>query len=212
MDEKLIKLREKRDKSQHELENAQMALNEVVNLIKRKVVVERHVVSCKELLAKTVAKNDELNRLVSASDEAATLTSEFESWLNELTVSNDNILANTRAYVDTLDGEKSVSEASHVSQSSRRKTSARKSRSSPVTGTSSQRKKEQEIAKLRREELERQATADLILAKKKHEAALRGKQMKLRMLEEEMREEEEMSRLELEVLDEENRRKKRRQN
>ena len=28
----LIKLKEKRDKSQHELENAQVALNEVVNL------------------------------------------------------------------------------------------------------------------------------------------------------------------------------------
>ena len=207
MDKKLIKLREKRDKSQHELENAQVALNEVLNLKKRKVVVERHVVSCKELLAKAVAKNDELIKLVSASDEAATLTSEFESWLSELTVSNDNILANARDYVDTLGDEKSVSEASHVSQSSRRQTNARKSRSSQVSGTSSQRKKEQEIAKLSREELERQATADLILAKTKHEAALRGKQMKLRMLEEELREEEEMSRLELEVLDEENRRK-----
>ena len=125
-----------------------MTLNEVVNLKKRKVVVERHVVSCKELLAKAVAKNDELIKLVSASDEAATLTSEFESWLNELTVSNDNILANARAYRDTLDDEKSVFEASHVSQSSRRKTSARKSRSSQVSGTTSQRKKEQEIAKL----------------------------------------------------------------
>ena len=145
MDEKLIKLREKRDKiQQHELENAQVALNEVVNLKKRIVVAERHVVSCKELLAKAVAKNDELIELVSASDEAAILTSEFEIWLNELTVSNDNILANVRAYVDTLYDEKSVSEASHMSQSSRRKTSARKSRSSQVSGTSS-RKKEQEI-------------------------------------------------------------------
>ena len=62
------------------------------------------------------------------------------------------------------------------------------------------------MAKLRREELERQASADLILAKTKHEIALRGKQRKLRMLEEELREEE-MSRLEREMLDEENRRK-----
>ena len=61
------------------------------------------------------------------------------------------------------------------------------------------------MAKLRREELERQASADLILAKKKHEIALRGKQRKLRMLEKELR--EEMSRLEREMLDEENRRK-----
>ena len=45
MDEKLIKLREKHDKSQHELENAQVALHEVVNIKKRKVVVVRHVVS-----------------------------------------------------------------------------------------------------------------------------------------------------------------------
>ena len=62
------------------------------------------------------------------------------------------------------------------------------------------------MAKLRHEELERQTSADLILAKKKHEIALRGKQRKLRMLEEELREEE-MSRLEREMLDEENRRK-----
>ena len=108
----------------------------------------------KELLAKAVAKNDELIKLVSASDRAATLTSEFVSWLNELTVFSDNILANARAYVDTSVDEKSVSEASHVSQSSRRKTSVRKSRSSQLTATSSQRKKEQDIAKLRREELE----------------------------------------------------------
>ena len=119
-------------------------------------------------------------------DVATAFTSVFESWLKEKTVFNDNILANARAYKDTLDDEKSVSEALHVSQSSGRKTSGFNSRSSHVSGTSSQRKKEQEIANIRREELERQTTADLIVAKKIYEAALRGKQMRVRMLEEEL--------------------------
>ena len=56
MDEKLLKFKEKRAKSEQELENGQAALKEAVKHGKRKVVVERHVVYCKELLAKAVAK------------------------------------------------------------------------------------------------------------------------------------------------------------
>ena len=62
--------REKRDKSQHKLEKAQVALNEDVHIKMTEVVVEGHVVSCEELLARVVAKNDELIKLVQASDES----------------------------------------------------------------------------------------------------------------------------------------------
>ena len=90
-------------------------------------------------------------------------------------------------------------------RSSAKKASVPQSNASQVSKTSSQRKKEQELAKLRREEIERQSAASLALAKKKHDAALRGKQMRLRQLEDEIR--EEMSRIVLEELNEENRRK-----
>ena len=128
-------------------------------------------------------------------------------------MSNDNNVADARPYGYSLDDGKNVS--AHVSQFPGRKTRGGKSCSSHVSGTSSQIRKEPESqtqennwAKLRREELEWKATADLVLAKTRHEAVLRDKQVKLRMSAEKMREEEVMFRLEPEVLDEEYRRKR----
>ena len=204
MDEKLLKFKEKRAESEQELENAQAALKEAVKQGKRQVVVERHVVYCKELLAKAVAKNEELIKVASTSDEVENLTTEFELWLNEVTVNNDNVVASARKYTENLEAGNN-DEAK--SQSSAKKASVPQSNASQVSKTSSQRKKEQELAKLRREEIERQSASSLALAKKKHDAALRGKQMRLRQLEDEIREEEEMSRIVLEELNEENRRK-----
>ena len=147
------------------------------------------MVYCKEPLAKAVAKIEELIKVASTSDEVENLTTEFELW--ETTVGNLEAGNNDEA----------------KSQSSAKKASVPQSDASQVTKTSSQRKKEQELAKLRREEIERQSAASLVLAKKKHDAALRGKQMRLRQLEDEIREEEEMSRIVLEELNEKNRRK-----
>ena len=143
-------------------------------------------------------------KVASTSDKVENLTTEFELWLNEVTVKNENVVASARKYIENLEAGNN-DEAK--SQSSAKKASVPQSNASQVSKTSSQRKTEQELAKLRREEVERQSAASLALAKKKHDVALRGKQMRLRQLEDEIREEEEMSRIVLEELNGENRRK-----
>ena len=83
-----------------------MALREVVNLSKTKLAVELYVTPCEGTLAKEVAEKDEMNKLVDSNATATSLITEFECWMKKLTESNDNILANARAYVDTLNDRK----------------------------------------------------------------------------------------------------------
>ena len=61
------------------------------------------MVYCKELLAKAVAKNEELIKVASTSGEVENLTTEFELWLNEVTVNNDKVVASARKYIENLE-------------------------------------------------------------------------------------------------------------
>ena len=108
MEEKLTKLRESRAKLVDELEKVQVELTDAVQLAKRKVVIERLIVSAKDVLTKAVAKNDAMISLVTGTDQETLLVAEFEEWLNKITVKNDEVVASARKYSNTMSNECSV--------------------------------------------------------------------------------------------------------
>ena len=83
-------------------------------------------------------------KVASTSDEVENLTTEFELWLNEVTVNNDNVVASARKYIGNLEAGNN-DEAK--SQSSAKKASVPQSNASQVSKTSSQRKKRARASK-----------------------------------------------------------------
>ena len=133
--------------------------------------VERLVAKCNEAFMTVVDKNEDLISFAGKTEDSSALVPSLESYLEAMTTKNDNILTSARNYINSADDK--VSEFQEPRASIR-------SRLPPImtsSKTSSQRKHDYVIAKMKREEIEKQYEAAIRLAKQK-------KQMEIDALEE----------------------------
>ena len=95
--------------------------------------------------------------------------------MDEVTKNNDNFLLAARSYIDSVARRDTVCEG--VNPQGQSKISSRRTASS----MSSQRKHEILVAKLKRQEAEKQEQTAMRLAKQKHEIAMRKKELELQI-------------------------------
>ena len=129
--------------------------------------VEKLVTSCTKTMSKLVRKHELLLDHSKKTENREVVTLELETWIKEVTVTNDRVLGTARDYIDQCPPTESASQVS-------RTTTNQKTASSRQTTTSSQ--KALLIAQQRREEVERQNAAALRLAEQKQEFELEALQ------------------------------------
>ena len=139
----------------------------------RRVKVERLVTKCNEPFMTVVDKNDCMDLIAFAgkTEDPSALVPSLESYLEAMTTKNDKILASARKHINSADDKVSEFQEPRASIRSRLPSIVASSK------TSSQRKHDYVIAKMKREEIEKQNEAAIRLAKQK-------KQMELDELEE----------------------------
>ena len=136
----------------------------------RKVRVENAVTTCNECFAAVNAKNNELLLMAKKTDEEEKLTKELEEWFDATTRLNHVILKDARKYIESLGNVGTVSNGNEQSGAQSIKSSRIASSASKTT--SSQRKRDLALAKMRCEEVERQIEAVLRLQAVKNSLAL----------------------------------------
>ena len=122
----------------------------------------------KDVFSKLVLKNEELFDLASKAENPDSIDPVLEQWLDDITKNNDKFLLAARSYIDTIADLDTVCEGISSQGQSRR--SSRRAASS----MSSQRKHDFLMAKLKREEAEKQEQAAMRLAKQKHNRLTSG--------------------------------------
>ena len=167
--EKVQKLYDSRAKVEADLNRYQKDVTEAVNNADRRVRVERLVTSCEEAMTKAFAKNEQLLELAKKTNDPATVTADLEKWLNVTSIQNDGILRSAREYIDQCPKTDTSSQTSVKAATVNTKSS--KVSSSKASKTSSQRQRDLLIAKHKRE-VERQNEAALRHAKQKQELEL----------------------------------------
>ena len=120
-------------------------------------------------------KNEELFDLASKAENPDSIYPVLEQWLDDVTKNNDKFLLAAGCYIDSVADRDTVREG--VNPQGQSKRSSRRTTSS----MSSQRKYEFLMAKLKREEVEKQEQAAMRLAKQKHEIAMRKKELEIQM-------------------------------
>ena len=170
LDQKVKKLYAARSKREAELHAIHEDILHCINSQSRRVKVERLVTKCNEAFMTVVDKNEDLIAFAGKTEDPSALVPSLESYLEALTTKNDKILA-SRNYINSDDDK--------VSEFQEPRASIRSRLPSLITSskTSSQRKHDYVIAKMKREEIEKQNEAAIRLAKQK-------KQMELDELEE----------------------------
>ena len=138
-------------------------IDEAINSRTRKTKVETLVTKEKELLSTAIDNNDQQVQLASRHPNIIKLTEDLELWLKEAINTHGNYVANAREYIELSD--ETIGESTFC-----RKTSSRGSKT--VSISSSQRRREQEIARLQREEIERETENITKLAQQKHQLEL----------------------------------------
>ena len=173
--DKLKKLFNARSNLESELRNIHKDITDAIDRQDRRVKVERLVSKLKDVFSKLVEKNEELFELASKAENPESIYPVLEQWLDDVTKNNDNFLLAARSYIDSVAHRDTVCEgANHQEQSKR---SSRRTASS----MSSQRKHDFLMAKLKREEAEKQEQAAMRLAKQKHEIAMRKKELEIQL-------------------------------
>ena len=171
LDQKVKKLYAARLKREAELHAIHQDILHCINNQSRRVKVERLVTKFKEAFMTVVDKNEDLIAFAGKTEYPSALVPSLESYLEAMTTKNDKILTSTRNYINSADDK--VSEF----QEPRAPILSRLPLIMTSSKTSSQRKHDYVIAKMRREEIEKQNEAAIRLAKQK-------KQMELDELEE----------------------------
>ena len=169
LDQKVKKLYAARSKREAELHAIHEDILHCINSQSRRVKVERLVTKCNEAFMTVVDKNEDL--FAGKTEDPSALVPSLESYLEAMTTKNDKILASARNYINFADDK--VSEF----QEPRAPILSRPPSIMTSSKTSSQRKHDYVIAKMKREEIEKQNEAAIRLAKQK-------KQMELDELEE----------------------------
>ena len=136
----------------------------------RTVKVERSIQQCQIAIENAIRKNDDLRILAQKTLEPSSALADLDTWLISITCARDEMLElSIKHFPETGDADpQALRAASTVSRSTRY--SSLHSRASSMT--SSQRKRELEIAKLRRLEIERQNETGIRLKEKENELAL----------------------------------------
>ena len=171
LDQKVKKLYAARSKREAELHAIHENILHCINSQSRRVKVERLVTKCNEAFMTAVDKNEDLIAFAGKTEDPSALVPSLESYLEAMTTKNDKILTSARNYLNSADDK--VSEL----QEPRAPILSRLSSILTSSKTSSQRKHDYVIAKMKREEIEKQNEAAIRLAKQK-------KQMELDELEE----------------------------
>ena len=167
--EKVQKLFESRAKTEADLNKIQKEVTEAVSNAERRVRIERLVTYCEEAMTKAFSKNEQLLELARKTSDPASVKADLEKWLNDTTVLNDGILKSAREYIYQCPNVERLSQSSAKTS---KKVKSSKASSSKVSKSSSQRQRELLIAQHKREEIERQNEAALRLAKQKQELEL----------------------------------------
>ena len=164
---KLKKLFNARSNQESELCNIHKDITDAIDRQDRRVKVERLVSKLKDVFSKLVQKNEELFDLASKADNPDSIYPVLEQFLDNVTNNNDKFLLAARIYIDSVAHGDTVCEGVNPHWQSKR--SSRRTASS----MSSQRRLDFLMAKLKREEAEKQEQAAMRLAKQKQEIALR---------------------------------------
>ena len=98
--DKVRKLFESRAKAETELQRFQEKVQDAVQNKDRRVRVERLVTSCDEAMTKLFAKHEQLFELAGKTEDPSLVKQVLETWLNEVTTRNDEILKKARDYID----------------------------------------------------------------------------------------------------------------
>ena len=179
LQDKFNKLYSARAKLEAELNNIYGNINNAVDKQDRKVKIERLIVKCKDFhfkdFTRVVDKNEELFDLAQRTEDPDAACKNLEKWLETVTKKTEEFIAAARGYINSVhDRETAVLYTSHQSRSGSHMTSSKRS---------SQRQRDLELSRLKREELE----AKLRIARQRLEIE---KQMKMRELEIEQLEED----------------------
>ena len=179
LQDKFNKLYSARAKLEAELNNIYCEINNAVDKQDRKVKIERLLVKCKDAFIRVVDKNEELFDLAQKTENPDAACKNLEKWLETVTKKTDEFIAAARGYINSVhDKETAEQYTSHHSKSSSHMTSSKRS---------SQRQRDLELSRFKREELEKQHEAKLRIARQRLEIE---KQTKLRELEIEQLEED----------------------
>ena len=168
MIKKLYAARSKREAELHAIHENFL---HCINSQSRRVKIERLVTKCKEVFMTVVDKIEDLIAFAGKTEDPSALVPSLESYLEAITTKNDKILTSARNYINSADDKVSEFREPRASIRSRVPSTMTSSK------TSSQRKHDYVIAKMKREEIENQNEAAIRLAKQK-------KQMELDELEE----------------------------
>ena len=171
LDQKIKKLYAARSKREAELHAIHEDFLHCINSQSRRVKVERLVTKCNEAFMTVVVKNEDLIAFAGKTEDPSALIPSLESYLEAMTTKNDKILTSARNYINSADDKVSEFQEPRAPILSRLPSIMTSSK------TSSQRKHDYVIAKIKREEIEKQNEEAICLAKQK-------KQMELDELEE----------------------------
>ena len=146
----------------------------------RKTKINALIESCKSILEKALAKNDELVILANKTDNHSKLLAELAAWWDRIVKVNDEVTGKARAYMESNQAsEVCISETSRSKVSSKSAKSGSSKQSSKKSLTPSERRKELLLAKMKQEELEKQHEATLRL--KQQEAIIEEQQHLIEM-------------------------------
>ena len=173
--EKLKKLFNARSNLESELCNIHKDITDAIDRQDRRAKVERLVSKLKDDFSKLVQKNEELFDLASKAENQDSIYPVLEQWLDIVTKNNDKFLLAARSYIDSVADRDTVCDGFNLQGQSKR--SSRRTTSS----MSSQRKHDFLMAKLKREEAEKQDQAAMRLAKQKDDHAMRKKELEIQM-------------------------------
>ena len=173
--EKLKKLFNARSTLESELCNIHEDITDAIDRQDRRVKGERLVYKLKDVFSKLVQKNEELFELASKAGNPHSTYYVLEQWLNNVFNNYGKFLLAARSYIDSVAQRDTVCEG--VNPQGQSKRSSRQTASS----MSSQRKHDFLMAKLKREEAEKQEQAAMRLSKQKHEFAMRKKELEIQM-------------------------------
>ena len=131
--EKTKKLFESRSRTEADLKRYHQKVEDAVQQKNRSCRVERLVKSCTETMSKLVGKHELLLDHSKKTENPEVVTLELETWLKEVTATNDRVLGTARDYIDQCPPTESASQESKA-------TTTQKTASSRQTKTSSKKR------------------------------------------------------------------------
>ena len=161
LDQKVKKLYAARSKREAELHAIHEDILHCINSQSRRVKVERLVTKCNEAFMTVVDKNEDLIAFAGKTEDPSALVPSLESYLEAMTTKNDKTLASARNYINSADDKVSEFQEPRASIRSRLPSIMTSSK------TSSQRKHDYVIAKMKREEIKNRMRQPFALLNRK---------------------------------------------